>query len=48
MIGRLKSKVQFSTHNSIFDEGLQLYLHDTKKGLFQIGNALNQQYFAYS
>ena len=48
MIGRLKSKVKFSTSNSIFDEGLHHYLNDTKKGLFEIGNALSKQYFAYS
>ena len=48
MIGRLKSKVKFSTADSIFNEGLHHYLHDTKKGLFEIGDALSQKYFAYS
>ncbi len=48
MIGRLRSKVKFSTVDSIFNEGLDHYLHDTKKGLFEIGNALSQKYFAYS
>ena len=48
MIGRLRSRVQFSTVQSIFNEGLHSYLQDTKKGLFEIGNDLNQHYFAYS
>ena len=48
MIGKLKSKVQFSTTHSIFDEGLQVYLHDTKNKLSEIGNTLSEQYFAYS
>ena len=48
MIGRLKSKVKFSTADSIFKEGLHHYLHDTKKGLLEIGDALSQKYFAYS
>jgi uncharacterized alpha-E superfamily protein len=48
MIGRLKSKVQFSTCDSIFNEGLHPFLHNAKKELLEIGNALNQKYFAYS
>ena len=46
MIGKIKSKVKFSTSNSIVNEGLHLFLNDTKKGLLEIGNHLNHNYFA--
>ncbi len=48
MIGKLKSKVKFSTTDSIISEGLHLFLNDTKKGLFEIGKKLNQYYFAHA
>lgn len=48
MIGKLKSRIRFSTANSIFQEGLHPYLKDTKTGLYDIGTALSRTYFAYS
>ena len=48
MIGRIKSKVRFSTVDSISQEGLHHFLEDTKGCLFEIGNTLNQKYFAHS
>jgi uncharacterized alpha-E superfamily protein len=48
MIGRLKSNIRYSTVNSIADEGLHNFLQETKKSLFQIGDALSRKYFAYS
>lgn len=48
MIGKINSKVKFSTTDSIISEGLHLYLNDTKKGLFEIGKKLNQNYFAHA
>ena len=48
MIGRIKSKVQFSTVDSITSEGLHHFLEETKGSLFEIGDALSQKYFAYS
>jgi uncharacterized alpha-E superfamily protein len=48
MIGKLKSKVKFSTTDSIVSEGLPLFLNDTKKALFEIGKKLNQHYFAHT
>ena len=46
MIGKLKSKVKFSTPDSIIQEGLHLFLNETKNSLFVIGDTLNQSYFA--
>lgn len=48
MIGKLKSKVRFSTASSIFQEGLHPFLTETKTGLYDIGTALSRTYFAYS
>jgi uncharacterized alpha-E superfamily protein len=48
MIGKVKSKVKFSTSDTIIQEGLHRFLMDTKFDLFQIGNTLNQNYFAHS
>jgi uncharacterized alpha-E superfamily protein len=48
MIGKVKSKVRFSNSDSILQEGLHRFLMDTKFDLFQIGNTLNQNYFAHS
>ena len=48
MIGRLKSKVNYSTVDSILQQGLHEFLNDVKKELYEIGIALNQNYFAYS
>jgi uncharacterized alpha-E superfamily protein len=48
MIGKFKSRIKFSTSDSIIQEGLHHFLHQTKTGLFEIGDTLNHTYFAYS
>lgn len=48
MIGKIKSKVKFSTPDSIVFDGLHHFLNETKKSLFEIGTTLNQNYFAYT
>lgn len=47
LIGKLKSKVNYSTTESIEQQGLHAYLADIKTQLNEIGVALNQNYFAY-
>lgn len=48
IIGRLQSMIQYSTVDSITQQGLHPYLSLIKKELYSIGNTLNAQYFAYS
>jgi uncharacterized alpha-E superfamily protein len=48
MIGKLKSRVRYSTVDSIAEEGLHPFLQQTKASLYEIGNALSKKYFAYS
>jgi uncharacterized alpha-E superfamily protein len=48
MIGKLRSKVQYSNVQTIIDVGLHHYLLDIQNDLSAIGSALNQQYFAHS
>lgn len=48
LIGKLKSKVVYSTTESIFKQGLHEYLADVKAQLNEIGVVLNQNYFAYT
>jgi uncharacterized alpha-E superfamily protein len=48
MIGKLKSKVMYSTVENIMAEGLHAYLTCIKEELYEVGNTLNQYYFAYS
>ncbi len=48
MLGRLKSKVNYSTVDTILEQGLHEYLNEIKKELYEIGIALNQNYFAYT
>lgn len=48
MIGRIKSKVKYSTVESIMLQGLHAYLNGIKEDLYEVGNALNQHYFAYT
>ncbi|MGG9963958.1 alpha-E domain-containing protein [Ferruginibacter sp. SUN106] len=48
MIGKLESKIRFSTPDSIIDEGLHHYLTETKSALFQIGSTLSKNYFGNS
>jgi uncharacterized alpha-E superfamily protein len=48
MIGELHSRVRYSTPESIMKQGLPVYLGRVKEDLFNIANALNHHYFAYS
>ncbi len=48
LIGKLKSKVNYSTTDSIMRQGLHKYLFDIKTELNEISVSLNQNYFAYT
>jgi uncharacterized alpha-E superfamily protein len=48
VIGKVESKVKFSTCDSIVKEGLHTFLNQTKESLFEIGKKLSQNYFAYA
>jgi uncharacterized alpha-E superfamily protein len=47
MVGRIKSKVKYSTVETIMKQGLHPYLIGVKEDLYETGNAFNQYYFAY-
>jgi uncharacterized alpha-E superfamily protein len=47
MIGGIYSRVKYSTVESILRQGLHAYLNGIKEDLYEVGNALNQHYFAY-
>lgn len=47
-IGRLQSSIKYSSVKSISQEGLHEYLIRVKDDLYQIGNQLNEYYFANS
>lgn len=48
IIGKLKSKIKYSTAESIEKEGLHHFLEDTKLALYEVGDSLSKKYFAYS
>jgi len=48
LIGKLKSKINYSTTESILQQGLHEYLAEVKTDLNEIGVTLNQHYFAYT
>jgi uncharacterized alpha-E superfamily protein len=48
MIGKIMSRVRYSTVESILEEGLHAYLNAIKEELYEVGVALNQHYFAYT
>lgn len=48
MIGKFHSRIKYSTVASILEYGLHSYLKGVKAELYEIGNALNQHYFAYT
>jgi uncharacterized alpha-E superfamily protein len=48
MIGKLKSKLQYSDVNAVSKIGLHHYLTDITSDIHAIGSTLNQYYFAYS
>src|SRR6185369_13495375 len=47
-IGKLSSKVKYSTADTIIRQDLHKYLQEIKSDLYAIANALNQHYFAYA
>jgi len=48
MIGKVRSKVKYSTVETILELGLHKYLKSIKEDLYEVGNAFNQYYFAHS
>lgn len=48
MIGKVKSRVRYSTPETIMQQGLHEFLTGVKNDLYAIGTALSQHYFAYS
>jgi uncharacterized alpha-E superfamily protein len=48
MIGKLESKIKFSTPDTIIYEGLHHFLTETKTSLFEIGSTLSKNYFGHS
>jgi uncharacterized alpha-E superfamily protein len=48
MIGKLHSRVKYSNVNSITKVGLHQYLKEVHNELHDVGQSLNQLYFAYS
>jgi uncharacterized alpha-E superfamily protein len=48
MIGKLRSKLQYSDVQSVSRIGLHHYLTEITTDIYAIGNTLNQYYFAYS
>ncbi|SEN20512.1 Uncharacterized conserved protein, Alpha-E superfamily [Mucilaginibacter gossypiicola] len=47
-IGRLQSRIKYSSVKSIKQEGLHLFLTQIRSELYGVGNSLNQHYFANS
>jgi uncharacterized alpha-E superfamily protein len=47
-IGRLQSRIKYSSVKSISDEGLPVFLTQIRSELYSIGNKLNEYYFAHS
>ncbi|OKS88381.1 alpha-E domain-containing protein [Mucilaginibacter polytrichastri] len=47
-IGKLQSHIKYSSVKGIQNDGLHLYLTQLKDQLYQIGNLLNERYFAHS
>jgi uncharacterized alpha-E superfamily protein len=48
MIGKLLSKVRYTTAETIIQQNLHQFLTEIKNDLYAIANALNQYYFAYT
>lgn len=48
MIGKIHSRIKYSTVDSILEQGLHAYLISVKEDLYEVGNTLNQHYFAYT
>ena len=47
-IGRLQSRIKYSSVSSIEQEGINIFLSQIRKELYGIGNSLNEHYFAHS
>jgi uncharacterized alpha-E superfamily protein len=47
-IGRLQSKIKYSSVSSIEQDGVINFLDQIRKELYGIGNSLNEHYFANS
>jgi uncharacterized alpha-E superfamily protein len=47
-IGRLESRIKYSSVKSIEQDGLHTFLTQIRSGLYGIGNSLNEHYFANS
>ena len=47
-IGRLQSRIKYSSVSSIEQEGINTFLSQIRKELYGIGNSLNEHYFAHS
>lgn len=47
-IGRLQSRIKYSSVSTIRQEGLHFFLTQTRNELYGIGNAINEHYFANS
>jgi len=47
-IGRLQSRIKYSSVKSIKQDGLHLFLTQIRSELYGVGNSLNQHYFANS
>jgi uncharacterized alpha-E superfamily protein len=48
VIGRIESKIKYSTVDLLLDQGLGGWLKNVKQDLYEVGKAFNQNYFAYS
>ncbi|MFT3682362.1 MAG: alpha-E domain-containing protein [Ferruginibacter sp.] len=48
MIGKVKSNIQYSTAESIMNDGLHDFLNETKDALYEISDSLSQKYFGHS
>ena len=48
LIGRLQSRIKYSSVSSIEEEGINSFLSQIRKELHGIGNSLNEHYFAHS
>ena len=47
MIGKIQSRVRYTTVDAILQEGLHGFLKSVKDDLYEVGTAFNHHYFAY-
>ena len=47
MIGKIKSRIKYTTVDAILEEGLHPYLASIRENLYEVANTINQNYFAY-